>query len=199
VGVGVWDEYGHIELGAVFGDAIWDALEAEASELYPDAVEDGFTTTAQFRDGSICSPSKYAHHRGGPTFQSVLRSRELLETIRAETGLTRLIPVRCGYNYYRRGDFMGPHRDSIKATVTLSFGLTDNLGAMGWAPDLRHSPNTKVANLIDETGLFPPDRSDGMKIPYRSINAFDGYNIPHWRTPFEHDLGILGNFCYFDL
>lgn len=197
--MGNWDNRGYIELGAVLEEPTWDELEAEASKLYEDAVLDGFSTTEECRDGSFRSPSRYASHRGGPAFQSVLRSRDFLETVRAATGLNRLIPVRCGYNYYRPGDFMAPHRDSIKATVTLSFGLTDNLGQMGWAPELRGAPNSQVAKLVAETAPLPPERPDGMNVPHRSIAAFDGYNIPHWRNLFEHELGVLGNFCYFEL
>jgi len=197
--MGEWEERGCVELGTAFEEKIWDSLVSEAGMLLVEATRNEFTTTGPLRDGSFRSPSGYSHHRGGAVFQSILRSREMLMMVRETTGLPRLVPVRCGFNFYRPGDFLGLHRDSVKATVTLTFGLTDNLGTMGWAPDLRHSSNDAVAKLIAKDDLFPKSRKAGMKIPYRSIDAFDGYNIPHWREPFEFDLGILGNFCYFDL
>ncbi|AMW19583.1 hypothetical protein Chelonae_p1832 [[Mycobacterium] chelonae subsp. bovistauri] len=197
--MGEWEDTGHLRLDSLLGTSNWEALECEAQKLYRDATESRNEKLVIFRDGSFRSRSRFAVHGGGPVFQSILRSREVLLAVREATKLPRLIPVRCGYNYYRNGDFMGPHRDDVKASVTLTLGLTDNLGTMNWAPDLRHATNEEALILVDDTTIFPSDLNEGIEIGYRAVNAFDGFNIPHWRLPFTRDLGILGTFCYFDL
>lgn len=197
--MGEWGNSGHLRLDSLLDISNWEALECEARKLYEEAIESCNEKAVIFRDGSFRSRSKFAVRGGGPVFQSILRSREVLLAVREATELPRLIPVRCGYNYYRDGDFMGPHRDDVKASVTLTLGLTDNLGTMNWAPDLRHASNEEALALVDDDSLFPPNRRDGIQIGYRAVNAFDGFNIPHWRTPFASDFGILGTFCYFDL
>ncbi|MGQ4616395.1 hypothetical protein [Nocardia sp. R7R-8] len=194
-----WSDTGYLQLDSIIDESTWEALESEANALVPHAHEDGLPSVQTFRDGSFCSPAHFSSHKGGPAFQSVLRSREVLTAIREATELPRLVPVRCGYNFYRPGDFLGPHRDSIKATVTVLIGLTDNLDQMGWAPEHRHSSNDEVVAMISDDNLFDSLPEKGMPIARRSAQAFDGYNIPHWRTPFNSDLGILGTFCYFDL
>jgi hypothetical protein len=194
-----WSDTGHLQLDYLIDESTWDALESEAQALHPHAHGDSLPSLRTFRDGSFCSPARFRSHKGGPAFQSVLRSRDVLGAIREATELPRLVPVRCGYNFYGPGDFLGPHRDSIKATVTVLIGLTDNLDRMGWAPQHRRSSNDDVVALISDDNLFGALSEDGMPIVRRSAQAFDGYNIPHWRTPFTSDLGILGTFCYFDL
>ncbi|NNH68749.1 hypothetical protein HLB23_02450 [Nocardia uniformis] len=194
-----WADNGHVRLDSIIDESTWDALESEARGLYPQAQQDSLPSIRTFRDGSFCSPARFSSHKGGPVFRSVMQSREVLAAVREATQLPRLVPVRCGYNFYRRGDFLGPHRDSVKATVTVLVGLTDNLGQMGWAPDHRQSTNDDVITMISEEDLFVSLPSQGMPITHRSAQAFDGYNIPHWRMPFDHELGILGTFCYFDL
>ncbi len=194
-----WESEGHCDLGDLIDDQTWADLSEEAHDVRGGATEYGFSNVASHRDGSFSSPSRYAGHRGGPVFQAVLRSRDLLEDVRHRTGLSRLIPVRCGFNYYRQGDYMGLHRDSVKATVTICFGITSNLGSMWWAPELRRTSNDKLGELIAQEGIFPVDAGAAFEVGQRELRAFDGYNVPHWRNPFAHDFGILANLCYFDL
>ncbi|SLI42490.1 Uncharacterised protein [Mycobacteroides abscessus subsp. bolletii] len=197
--MGEWKDSGHLRLDSLLDASNWDALECEARQLRGEAIESRNEKSVVFRDGSFRSRSRFAVRGGGPVFQSILRSREVLLAVREATKLPRLIPVRCGYNYYRSGDFMGPHRDDVKASVTLTLGLTDNLGTMNWAPSLRHASNEDALALVDDNIIFPSNFNDGIEIGYRAVNAFDGFNIPHWRLPFGPALGILGTFCYFDL
>ncbi|MGW1411751.1 hypothetical protein [Streptomyces sp. NPDC002403] len=184
--------------GGIVEDSVWDDLAQEAASCMNDAIEVGVKDTVIRRDGSFASPSRYSVHRGGPIFQELLRSRDLLKEVRTRSGLGRLVPARCGYNYYRAGDYMGVHRDEIRATVTLTFGLTDNLGATAWVPEMRTATSSELLTFTQENGTLPEVKSE-MQIVSRKINAFDGYNIPHWRMPFEHDLGILANLIYFEL
>jgi hypothetical protein len=193
-----WIDVGLVELGDTLDTATWEALTAEARASYGVARIDGFSNTASHRDGSFASPSLCARNPGGPVFGEILRSREILRAVRAATGLTRLIPVRCGFNFYRAGDYMGLHRDSVKASVTITFALTPGLSPMHWAPSLRRATNGELGELVKARTSFP-DGFPEMPVDYRYMKAFDGYNIPHWRVPYEGELGILGTLCYFDL
>jgi hypothetical protein len=189
--------------GLLLKDALtegtWDRLIAESKALRGEASESGFTNTASHRDGSFCTPSQYLSVPGGPMLTAVSRNAELLALIREATELPRLIPVRCGYNYYRVGDYMGLHRDSVKATVTVTFALTEGLPPMGWAPDLADATGDDLAALVQRESYFP----DGAEreVPFCQLSAFDGYNIPHWRPLVDSPeaAGVLGTFCYFDL
>jgi hypothetical protein len=177
---------------------VWDQLEDEAKGFAGDARAEGFENIASHRDGSFATPSRFHVHSGGPVFNGLLQSRAMIRVVRELTGLPRLIPVRCAYNYYSDGDFMGIHRDSIKATLTITFSLTPGLPGMGWAPQLRKSPNKTLHELAAAKGIFP-EGFHTMPVPYRGLRGFNGYNIPHWRVEYKGNMGILGNMCYFDL
>lgn len=190
--------------GLVLEDALtdrtWDRLIAEAKTRRGEASESGFTNTATHRDGSFCTPSQYLSVPGGDMLTAVSRNEQLLALVREATGLPRLIPVRSGYNYYRPGDYMGLHRDSVKATLTITFALTEGLPPMGWAPDLADATGDDLAALVEQEGRFPDGFAE-REVPFCQLTAFDGYNIPHWRPPVasaEH-AGVLGTFCYFNL
>ncbi|MGW4815197.1 hypothetical protein ACWEPB_26630 [Kitasatospora cineracea] len=193
-----WKNEGFFAVEDLVDDSTWDALLEEALSFRSDAVRVERTDTVTRRDGSFASPSSYSVHRIGPIFESILRSREALSMVRERTGIGRLIPVRGGYNYYELGDYMGVHRDEVRATVTLTFGITDNLGSTSWAPDLRTAGSKQLVDFVRSDGHLP-EGFPGMQIGHKAVNAFDGYNIPHWRMPFEGDLGILGNIIYFEL
>jgi len=194
-----WSGGGFIDLPDVLSAEVWDRLAAEASTLQGSAIGGGFTNVAAHRDGSFCSPSRFRSCQGGPVLTSVLRDRTLLALVRDLTGLPRLIPVRSGWVFYGPGDHMGLHRDSVKATVTISFTVTQTLGPMLWAPSLRTTGNDALGRLVTEHGTFPADGFEPFAVPVRGLRGFDGYNTPHYRAPFSGELGVLGNFCYFDL
>ncbi|MET7422129.1 hypothetical protein [Dactylosporangium sp. NPDC005555] len=194
-----WAGDGFIDLPDVLSAEIWDRLTVEAEALQPTAAPGGFTNVAAHHDGSFCSPSRFRSCRGGPALTGVLRDLTLLHLVREVTGLPRLIPVRSGWVFYRSGDYMGVHRDSVKATVTISFTVTGALGPMSWAPSLRTVGNDVLGRLVAEYGPFPADGFEAFEVPVRGLRGFDGYNTPHYRAPFEGEVGILGNFCYFDL
>ncbi|MGW1675203.1 hypothetical protein [Streptomyces sp. NPDC002324] len=190
--------------GLLFEDALtagtWDRLIAESKQRRQEASESGFTNTASHRDGSFCTPSQYLSVPGGPVLTAVSRNPQLLAVIREATALPRLIPVRCGYNYYRPGDYMGLHRDSVKATLTVTFALTEGLPPMGWAPELADATGDDLAALVQRESRFP-DGFTEREVPFCRLSAFDGYNIPHWRplVTGPGQAGVLGTFCYFNL
>jgi hypothetical protein len=193
-----WEREGIFLIEGVLDDRSFNDLKTEAMALHPSAIERGIDHIINRRDGSFASPSRFAVHSGGDALGRLLKSRDLLEVVRARSGIGRLVPVRCGYNYYRHGDFMGVHRDEVRATVTLTFGLTSNLGFTAYLPELRRGGNKELLSFVQERGSLPVNGSE-MPIRDRMINAFDGYNIPHWRMPFQYDLGILANMIYFEL
>lgn len=190
--------------GLVLPDALdprtWDQIIDESVDRQQAAAVSGFTQTASHRDGSFCTPSQYLSVSGGPVLTAVHRNTDLLGLVREVTGRPRLIPVRCGYNYYRVGDFMGLHRDSVKATLTFTFALTEGLPPMGWAPKLREASSDDLAALVARLGPYPAGHPV-REVPFRQLSAFDGYNIPHWRPPAARtgQQGVIGTFCYFDL
>jgi len=181
-------------------DGTWERLIAESKRQRGEATPSGFTNTASHRDGSFCTPSRYLSVQGGPVLTAVSRNETLMALVRETTGLPRLIPVRCGFNYYRPEDFMGLHRDSVKATVTVTFALTEGLPPMGWAPALAEAGSAELAELVEHAGAYP-DGFEEREVPFCQLSAFDGYNIPHWRPPVTgpQEAGVLGTFCYFDL
>ncbi|HEX5493806.1 MAG TPA: hypothetical protein VFX70_04440 [Mycobacteriales bacterium] len=194
-----WDETATADLKIELSDETWEALLKEALALREEANSNGFEQVAAHRDGSFATPARFHSVQGGTVFRRLHRSIEFLEAVRRAVGMPRLIPVRCGYNYYGPGDYLGLHRDSVKATVTLNFAVTPNLDGLHWAPELRLASNDKLAATVAEDGIFPAKVGTSISMPHRTIVAFDGYNVPHWRKPFESDLGLLANCCYFDL
>lgn len=193
-----WKDTGFVDLTEFGTPEMWQGLVDEAHACEPDAKPRRFTRVESYRDGSLASPQQCRSHQGGDAILSLSRSRELLELAREATGIPRLVPTRYGYKYYRPGDFMGLHRDAVRCTITFTFALTDNLGTMHWLPRLRGASNSDLCQVIDRDGLFPSSGEE-MPVTYCGLKGFDGYNVPHWRTPFDHELGILGTVCYFDL
>jgi hypothetical protein len=192
---------GYLELPGLVPDSYWDLLQAEAEALVPrmrPAVREESKGTAKFRDGSFATAARMAFHPGGRALDALHGSADTIAAVREATGRTRLIPYQCSYNYYRPGDYLGVHRDSIKATITCTFGLTANLGVMGFAPALRDTGNDDLERLVAEVGLIPGG-FDELPVEHRVVRGFYGYDVPHWRRPFEHELGILGTFSYFDM
>ncbi|MFC6086705.1 hypothetical protein [Sphaerisporangium aureirubrum] len=192
---------GCVDLPGIVPDALWDLLHAESEALRPGmtmAVWEESRGVAKFRDGSFSSPARFGYHAGGRVLRAFHTARATIAAIREATGRERLIPYQCSYNYYRRGDYLCLHRDTIKATITCTFGLTRNLGAMCFAPALRDARNDDLERLVAEAGPMPAG-FDELPTEYHVVRGFHGYDVPHWRRPFEHDLGVLGVFSYFDL
>jgi hypothetical protein len=69
---------------------------------------------------------------------------------------------------------------------------------MHWLPSLREASNDEVLSFVEQEGIFPAS-GEPVPVEFCRMRAFDGYNIPHWRVPFQGELGILGTLCYFDL
>lgn len=176
----------------------WSKLVEEAHECEPEAQARGFSRIEGYRDGTFASPQRCRAHPGSTEILELSRSRQLLALVREKTNMPRLVPTRYGYKYYREGDYMGLHRDGVRCSITITFALTENLGTMNCLPTLRHASNRELEKLIDQAGLFP-DQGEVLPVSHCAMKGFDGYNIPHWRLPFEHELGILGTICYFDL
>ncbi|MGH8974664.1 MAG: hypothetical protein ACRD0C_15870 [Acidimicrobiia bacterium] len=191
---------GLVELPDLIDERTWAAItrEAHACEPYSFPRVNTRPDLVQRRDGSITSPQRCRAHRGGDALRRLATSAELTHLVRDATGMECIVPSRFGFKYYRRGDFMAVHRDDVKCTITISFGVTDNLEYMGWIPSLRHSSSQDVVDEVGATAMFPSTGS-ALPIGFRQLKGFDGYGIPHWRPSFEHDFGILGTICYFEL
>ncbi|MFH8701978.1 hypothetical protein [Streptomyces chartreusis] len=180
--------------------SIWDELTDEARGFIPSVKRfaDDRPGHRFYRDGTMQSPQRCGAHSGGPALKALATGRLLREIAAESTGSTTLVPVRFGYKYYSSGDFLGIHRDNIRCTITFTFGLTDNLGEMGWLRGCRDMNNDELREHLKSSGLFP-ETSEAMPVNEREMRGFDGHNIPHWRVPFEGELGILGTVCFFDL
>lgn len=196
-----WRTRGYVELPDIVHTGQWDRLHREAMRLWPQhrlahwARERG---VAKFRDGSFGAPATFVLHPGGPELNALHTSAIVMDAVREATDITQLVPYQCSYNYYRRGDYLGLHRDGIKATITFTFGLTDNLDPMGFAPSLATATNDELEALVAEIGLLPKNYEE-LPVRLRGVQGFAGYDVPHWRHPFQDELGILGTFSYFDL
>jgi hypothetical protein len=177
---------------------LWAALADEALGFEPVAGDRVFNGLTVSRDGAMMTPQRCRSHIGGPVLYEFAHSAELLSLVRRGCELPNLVPARYGYKYYGPGDFMGLHRDQARCSVTFTFGLSGNLGTMNWAPELREMSTPDLAELVKERGYFPEIGSE-VEVATYGLTGFDGYNIPHWRRPFEHELGILGTVCFFDL
>lgn len=195
-----WKQTGSVLFppGLVPGEQ-WEEIAAEALALRDQAFGrvNSNPATVAHRDGSITAPQRCRAHPGGEALAALARSREIVELAREATGHPGLIPVRHGLKFYRAGDFMALHRDEVRCSLTISFGLVGDLGCMGWLPELRAADTTTVLAHAERHGPFPDTAY--LPIPYRQLQGFDGWGIPHHRPPFEHDFGVLGTFCYFAL
>ena len=192
-----WDEVGYVDLGPYGDQGLWESLEAESSRQREAARLEEHRKVSSLRDGSFRSATRFHNAPGGPALTALLRSRDLLSLARQATGVPTLVPVRCSYNYYERGDFIGVHRDALRCTLTFTFALMPGLEPMHWAPQLRKADNQAVAELVSAHGATP-DGFPELPVAYRELRGFDGYNVPHWRTPAQGP-GVLGALCYFEL
>jgi hypothetical protein len=195
-----WKSHGYVDLPNLVDDDCWEAIEREAHQFEPDAFPrvNARVDLEDRRDGSIVAPQKCRAHLAGPALRALATSHEFRALVTTATGLNGLVPARLGYKYYMPGDFMAVHRDDVKCTITVSFGVTKNLDHMGWMPALRGASNEDVIARAVHEGHFPSS-GERFDIRHRKMRGFDGYNIPHWRPPFEYSLGILGFVCFFDL
>lgn len=193
-----WKTSGFIFVEQFGDDSLWGALTAESEEEFKRAERIEHDKFASRRDGSFTSPQRFFSGKPGPAVTGLLRSKELIELAREATGLGRLIPARCGYNYYSTGDYLGFHRDAVRCTVTFTFALTDNVPPMDYDASLWHASNEELAEVVRERGFFPTGPNQ-VETPYRGLLGFDGYNIPHWRSPFPGELGTVGTLCFFEL
>jgi hypothetical protein len=192
-----WEEVGAVHIGSFLSAHDWAELEREAQGFQAEADHVEHSRIEMFRDGHLTSPKRDWVHSGGPFLAALARSRELLGQVRQKTSLPQLIPSRFGYKYYRKGDYMGVHRDSVRSSVTVTFALTSNLGPMRWDPGRRSASNEDVLLWIYPDNYLPQGKD--FPVTYRVMHAFDGYNIPHWRMPFNEELGILGTISFFNL
>jgi hypothetical protein len=192
-----WDDVGFFQSDILPLQLIGD-LRTEADSVESQSIPIKTEHTVVRRDGGFAAPSDFRYSKGGPQLIGLMRSRDLLYFAREATGLPRLIPSRCAFNYYRLGSFIGLHRDAVRSTVTFTIGLTSNLGQMGFLPECRGVVNEALAEVVSTAGIFP-DRGVDVDIAEGTLNCFDGYEIPHWRVPFEDDRGILATVSFFDL
>jgi hypothetical protein len=193
-----FQETGLVDLSDFGTPEMWESIIQEAMACEPDAKPRIYDTVKSFREGSLSSPCRARGHSGGEALIGLSRNRDFIMRVREATGFERLVPTNLGYQYYRQGDFLGLHRDTVRCTVTVTFGLTQNMGHMYWLPALRDAGNDELVSLIERCGLFP-EGGEAVPVEFCKMKAFDGYSIPHWRPAFEHELGILGTICFFDL
>lgn len=172
-------------------------LQTEAAELEKFAIEHSIERVEERRDGSFATPSRFRVHRGGTRLTALHRNMDLLQLVREATGLDRLVPVRCSYNFYAPEHFMGVHRDEIRATVTATFSLTNGLPPTQFIPESRTWDSAELVRFVAEEGHLPAEGTD-MGLPVGTVNLFDGYNLAHWRPPVEQN-AILANLVYFRL
>ncbi|HEX8305321.1 MAG TPA: hypothetical protein VF612_10625 [Jatrophihabitans sp.] len=182
-----------VELGG--GLDLVPALQAEALTLLDQAAlftSSGFTENP---DGSLTTDTRFSFYPAGPVLQAIHHSPTLLAMLRACTGLDDLRPARAGYNFYRSGDHLGIHRDARLAAVTLVADLCGNLPAMRRSPRHARATNPALLELVREGGVFPAGHPS-LPVPHDHLRAFDGRSVPHWRPPFEGELGMLAT-CSF--
>jgi len=195
-----WRELGYVDLPDFLDNQRWQTIEHEARQFEIDAFPrvNNQVGLEDRRDGSLVAPQRCRAHLGGPALRALALSKEFNDLLATMTGLDCLVPARLGYKYYVPGDYMAVHRDDVKSTVTVSFGITPNLDYMGWIPALRGADNRDVIAWATQEG-YCPSSGEHFEIHHRKMRGFDGYNIPHWRPPFEDDLGILGFVSFCDL
>ncbi|MCP2342054.1 hypothetical protein [Actinomadura rupiterrae] len=193
-----WLSDGRVDVpAAAIPTNLWEDLEEEAAKLEPGKIaRDRSVPGLQvLRDGSITSPQRCHVHPGGDALISLVRHPALAETAREATGSDAMVPLRWGYKWYTHGDHMQVHRDEGKCTITFSAGLIGDLGTMGWLPRLRWLTSVQIAARFPGQDVFPDD--DGtFPIERRILSGFDGVRVPHWRPPYEHDLGVLVTCCF---
>ncbi|HEX5493805.1 MAG TPA: hypothetical protein VFX70_04435 [Mycobacteriales bacterium] len=196
-----WQRDGHFQVQGVLDMSRSRALLDEARSFETEAFDRINTAVGwkAHREGGLSSAQRCRAHRAGPALKAMAHDRSLIDIVRTALRSDIIVPTRMGYKYYRAGDFMAAHRDDFKCTVTLSIAVTDNLGIMGWLPELRGLSNSALIEELSQRGDFP-QTSSTMPLTQGTVMAFDGFNIPHWRSPFEtEDLGILATICYFAL
>ena len=182
-----------VELGG--GLDLVPALRAEALALRDQAALFTSSGLTENPDGSLTTDTRFSFHPAGPVLQAIHQSPALLTALRACTGLDDLRPARSGYNFYRSADHLGLHRDARLAAVTLVADLCGNLPAMRWSPRHARAANAALRELVRAEGVFPAGHPS-LPVPHDHLRAFDGRSVPHWRPPFEGELGVLAT-CSF--
>lgn len=195
-----WLAYGSAEvpLDAV-DDELWELLTAEAKDAEPDAIERHNQRQALVvhRNGSLMAPQRCHTHGGGAALRRLAQLPVLAEVAAEATGHRRVTPIRWGYKFYRRGDFMHAHLDDGRCRITFSCSLTPDMEPMGWLPRLRYLSTDQVARYL----VGQPYPEDGRQFPirYRQLSGFDGIQIPHWRPPYQGDHAVMITMCLTDL
>lgn len=192
-----WSTDGQFSFMDYLSRETMDAYRKEAEGVFSDRQRKGVRAVETRRDGSFASPSQFGVHTGGPQLVALLRDKGMLEQVRDITGNGRLIPVRCSYNFYDPGDFMGIHRDEVRATVTGTFSITPDMPPTKYVAGSREMTNEQLEEYVSAHGSLPEDGED-MPLEAQSLNFFDGYNIAHWRPVVDRPM-ILGNLVYFQL
>ncbi|MCP2342055.1 hypothetical protein [Actinomadura rupiterrae] len=182
-----WQEHGLVRVAEGFLPADrFDALVAEGELAAQRGEPYERAETSGHRDGSFAAPAHCQMASGGPVLEGLLYDKALLLVLRELIGMARLVPFGCAYVTYQHGDFQGLHTDDVKATLTLGVALTDNLGPMGWAPDLRAVHPDVLADVVAQYGMFPEgDQFGVLEHPHGPgvLQGWAGYDIPHWRPP----------------
>ncbi|GAB3977769.1 hypothetical protein GCM10029978_068490 [Actinoallomurus acanthiterrae] len=192
-----WLAEGRVQLPAdAIPDQLWVDLTTEAEKLEGEAIlrERGVPGLQMLRDGSITSPQRCHVHPGGEALKTLVRHSALMELACEATGSTDMVAIRWGYKWYRPGDHMQVHRDEGKCAITFSAGLIGDLGTMGWLPNLRWLPSPEIADRFCGTE-FPHDNGD-FSVLHRVMTGFDGVRVPHWRPPYEDQLGVMVTCCF---
>jgi hypothetical protein len=194
----LWLADGRVDVPAdAIPAALWDELAEEAAKLEHDKIARSRTVPGLkvLRDGSITSPQRCHVHPGGKALIELVRHPVLAQTAREATGSAAMVPIRWGYKWYTHGDHMQVHRDEGKCTITFSAGLVGDLGTMGWLPQLRWLSSAQIAARFTGKDAFPDD--DGsFPVQHRVLSGFDGVRVPHWRPPYDHNLGVLVTCCF---
>lgn len=192
-----WAE-GCIQLGPLADEQIL-GMRADARRLFAEShLDDQPKYLAGRPDGSFATPSRARFAYASEALDTVHRSAEVLDQVRAIVRSASIAPSRAAFTYYTPGSYLGIHRDVQACTVTLLIAFTANLGPLYFAPSKRGFDNAALKEWVDQVGPYPvPEAS--IQLPTDRFLAIDGRTLPHWRGVHDgQQTGAIASLCYFD-
>ena len=128
-------------------------------------------------------PNTYSHY-ADMVMETLMM--KMLPVMKKETGL-QLIPTYSYARLYKKGDILHRHKDRPSCEIS----CTLNLGGDPWPIFIDGTGADSILSGSETTTVVKPNAPKGTKVllDVGDMLVYSGYELEHWREPFE------GNVC----
>ncbi len=144
-----------------------------------------------FNDPQV--PNSYAHYADFVMETLLLQTKEKMEN---ETGL-KLVPTYSYARVYSKGNKLARHKDRPSCEIS----TTMNLGGNMWPIYVDPTGEDNVTHLSESEVIIKEGANSGVKVELNpgDMLIYKGYDIEHWREPFEGDISTQVFLHYNDI